>query len=608
MNLPKHQTLTKNSILFAAMCLTGPILSAGGCADDAGSDEGGTDDGTTGGTTSPTTSPTSATTVGPGSTGPGSTGPDSTDGTGTGDTTETGDSSSTGDVELTPFEQAVEAIGGADALNDLTLQYDTSGVRQFSNEGETPGELMALSSYTATYTYDSTSGALRFDMDKQTLFEATQFFPASSFSIVLADGVGGLDAQAGFEPAGEVPSQAVGAFQQQFRFFNPHLYLIDGLDDDSGVSDGGTEMLDGVEHRVIVIQTEVAEVRLLVDAASGLISRLTTLENNQLTRDVPVEINYGDWTPVDGVSFPNSVEISVNGAVVHTQQRSAFQIDPALDPAFFDLPAEAGTPTLDADDLEWGTLTSNGVDEFFHLGFFYGVQPSTAQELAPNVQFLSAGWSSMAVRVGDDVVLLEAPTSGEGGELRLAEAAALFPGSQVTYVVPTHFHQDHAAGVRSVVASGATLVVAEPIRSFWDANLAAPSTVHPDLLANSPGVVPSFVEIAQNDSWTLENADVRLTVHHVPDNPHAEDMVLTEVEANGQTFLFAGDLYNAGGGGTLVLGGPESLFDAMRSLGIIDANCTSATPITIVPTHGVPQNIPDSLAELGMQGVDVGCP
>ena len=509
----------------------------------------------------------------------------------------------------TALEHAVPGIGSMNALRAVqTFQYETSGMRWFSNEGVTPAEFEELSSYTATYTYDVASGALRFDMDKQALYEAARFFPPASFSIILNDDLGWLDAQAGFQPPGPVPSQIVGAFQQQFRLFNPHLYLLEALDDGTGVSDGGNAMIDGVKHCVIVIQTEIAEVSLYVDVLSGGISRLTTMENNQLNRDVPVEVNYSNWERVRGVPFPNTVEISVNGGVVHTQQRSAIHVNPQLDPTTFDLPPEAAGLTVDPDALEWGKQTHNGLDEFFHLGFFYGLPPITVQELAPNVHVLINSHNSMALKIDDDVVLLEAGVAPEWGERLVTEVEAVFPGSSITYVVPTHFHQDHASGIRSVVANGATLVIPETIRDFWETTLSAPSTVRPDLLANSPGVQPSFVEIAENGTWTLDDGSASLAVHHIPNNPHAVDMVIAEIDANGHKFVFVGDLYNAGAGFTLVLGGPAALFDAMRSLAIIDADCTSAIPLTIVPTHGVPQSLADSLAELASQMVDVGCP
>ena len=84
-------------------------------------------------------------------------------------------------------------------------------------------------------------------------------------------------------------------------------------------------------------------------------------------------------------------------------------------------------------------------------------------------------------------------------------------------------------------------------------------------------------------------------------------MVITTIETGSETFVYEADLYNAGFGGTLVLGGPESFFAALRDLSIIDESCSSTLPLTIVPAHGVPQTLEDSLTELGALGVDVGC-
>ncbi len=47
---------------------------------------------------------------------------------------------------------------------------------------------------------------------------------------------------------------------------------------------------------------------------------------------------------------------------------------------------------------------------------------------------------------------------------------------------------------------------------------------------------------------------------------------------------------------------------ALRDIGIIDASCASAVPLTVIPAHGVPQSIQESITELTGMGIDVGCP
>ncbi len=105
----------------------------------------------------------------------------------------------------------------------------------------------------------------------------------------------------------------------------------------------------------------------------------------------------------------------------------------------------------------------------------------------------------------------------------------------------------------------------------------------------------------------IDDANVTITVHHIDANPHSEDMVIGVIDAQGQRYVYEADLYNAGVGLTAVLGGPESLFANLRTLEVIDADCASEVPLMIIPSHGVPQTLQDSLTELAGQSIDVGC-
>lgn len=121
-------------------------------------------------------------------------------------------------------------------------------------------------------------------------------------------------------------------------------------------------------------------------------------------------------------------------------------------------------------------------------------------------------------------------------------------------------------------------------------------------------VGPLILPESQPRTVVVEDETVRVTVHHISANPHGEGMVLTVVEVGGEMYVYQADLYNAGFGFTLVIGGPESLFAILRDLEILDASCASAMPLTIIPAHGTPLSLADSLAELAGLGVDVSCP
>ncbi len=149
-------------------------------------------------------------------------------------------------------------------------------------------------------------------------------------------------------------------------------------------------------------------------------------------------------------------------------------------------------------------------------------------------------------------------------------------------------------------------MIGEGSTEFWEAVLDAPSTIRPDDLSRVD-VEPPLLGVEEDSTFVLDDANVTVTVHHASNNPHSEDFLLPVVDAGGQRFVYVSDLYNAGFGFTVVAGGPQAFFDIMRDKGIIDAGCASAVPLTIVPAHGLPQSLGDSLAELAGLGIDVGC-
>jgi len=510
---------------------------------------------------------------------------------------------------VTPFQRAVAAIGGEDALAGLErFQIDADGKRFIDYESPEPGEAEEVSAYKASYKIDLTADSVRADMERTPLFEALSSFPAANYSIVLNGRIGGLTAQAGFVAPGSLPSQHVAALRRQQLLFNPHLFLRGGLSDPGLVGDGGEVDFDGRPHDIVVIADTVSEVRLFVDRQNGFISKLETLENNILVRDFLQEVRYRDWSERGALAFPDTVELYADGLLVQQETRTSAATNPTFPPDTFDLPPEAGEPVLDAEAYSFGETTHQVFESFFHLAFVYGGDVSTkTTALAPGVTLVGEGdANSLAVELEQGLILFEAPQTPKHGTKLVATLAEAFPGKSVTHVVQSHYHQDHASGVRSLVAADAAVVIASQVRAFWDRVLSAESTVRPDALS-AVDVEPRFVEVPKDGSHVFEEDGISVTVHQLSANPHADDMLITVIDTGGERLVFEADLYNAGYGLTLVLGGPESLFAGLRELGIVDARCQSSVPLTIVPVHGAPHSLSDSLAELDGQGIDVGC-
>ncbi|MEX1366912.1 MAG: MBL fold metallo-hydrolase, partial [Nannocystaceae bacterium] len=423
---------------------------------------------------------------------------------------------------------------------------------------------------------------------------------------VLDGDVGGLSVPAGFMQAGALPSEIVGALRAQQRLLNPHLLLREGLQDPSLVGDGGMDDVDGVPHRVATLTGDTAEIRLLVNEDTGFITRLDTMENNMLVRDVSVQVRYGSWESRGALAFPSTITLSIDGQALLEETRTGVELEPTVEEGYFDLPPEAGRPTVDEVELAYGHQTEQAVDAFFNLGFAFPEQPELqVLPLTPNVTLLAGQTNIVAVSYDQGLIVLEAPITPAHGVNVLDSLALTFPGSPVTHLFQSHHHQDHAGGIRSFVADGATIVVGAGVASFYEGVFGAPSTVRPDLLSETD-VTPVIEELGDGGTFELSDATVTVTGHHLA-SAHSQDMVITTVDVPGARFVYVADLYNAGLGGTLILGGPEEFFAALRDFGIIEADCSSAVPLTIIPSHGFPLSLADSLAEVTGLGLDVGC-
>ena len=503
----------------------------------------------------------------------------------------------------------VDALGGEAAIAGLTLiKIEASGSRGIDYEGLNPSEIVEASTYSSTYWHNLSDDAMRVDSSRTPLFEAFQFFPAEDYTIVLNGDVGGLPGQTGFFPPGPLPSGNVGALKRHQDLFNPHFILRDVLDGTLSASEGDEADVDGRAHRVLAVGDGPAQVRLFIDAESGLISKLETTDNSPLLRDTPIEVRFADWETFGGVSFPLQVELHAAAGLVQDETRTAVALQPADLPAgAFDLPDNAGAPA-DPAALQWGHDTHQVVEGFFHILFGYTeLVPVAASELAPNIQLLSSGHNSVVVRLDDGVVILEGPNSPAQGSTIVSLVETDHPGVDITHVIQSHHHQDHSAGLRSIAAAGATVVVGHGAGSFMETVLAAPSTLRPDALSTA-GVTTTVEEVAAGGTFVTGDDNITITAHHVANNPHAEDMVVTVIEANGQRWVYEADLYNAGSGFTLVVGGPEAFFAILKDLELIDEACAAPVPLTIVPAHGVPVTVSDAIAELNGLGNNIGCP
>ncbi len=488
----------------------------------------------------------------PGAAGPaGTNGKDAVDGTagtdGTDGTNGKDGVSPVVDQSLSPIEKAFVAIGGKAAVSSLkTFTLDTSGTRWVSGEGYGPEDPASqVSTFKALINADLAANDLRLDYVRDIAFLG--FNTKTTFSEILNDKLGyinGVESLFGY-PAGNMVSDRWAATRKQQRLLNPHFILRDAAADPTLVSDAGFAILDGSLHHLVSVKDKTRPVTLFVNVQTGTIDKAATIESHYLDRDVDLEVFYHDWKPAGGgLLFPSNVYLALDGQIVDQESRTSVKVNEAIDAKLFDFPAGA-MPVFDQGAADRGDANHQYHQTFASFGVPLDGEQTFVQAsvLAPNVHYLlGSSHNSIAVVQANGIVLLEAPLYEVRSNAIIAWAKNNFPSKPVTHVIATHFHTDHAAGLRTFVAAGAKIVVGESSAGFFRELFKASSTVVPDALSKTPKAAV-LITVPADGSYTIADATTPVAAYDVQ-NPHAEGMLMGYLP--GAQIAFNSDLFNPG--------------------------------------------------------------
>ena len=156
--------------------------------------------------------------------------------------------------------------------------------------------------------------------------------------------------------------------------------------------------------------------------------------------------------------------------------------------------------------------------------------PTPVEKLGDGVFIIGGNYLSLAVDMGDHILVVESGQSDQRGMAVMAAAKQAIPGKAIRYVVNSHPHVDHASGLAAAVAEGATILTHENNKDVLERWLRNPTRVLVgDSLSKAPNRRADVDGVDDRDVRRGSNGKV-VELIHVP-NEHSDGMLVVYLPA-----------------------------------------------------------------------------
>ncbi|HEX8130765.1 MAG TPA: MBL fold metallo-hydrolase [Pyrinomonadaceae bacterium] len=300
----------------------------------------------------------------------------------------------------------------------------------------------------------------------------------------------------------------------------PHNLLISAHERAVQLRSMGRANFDKRPHDVLTYATEEGQqLTVYLDARTHLVSKFELLGSDPYFGDSVQEVIFPGHRAVERFQVPTARVTKIMGEVVEEIPYAEVVFNKTYGDEQFKAPEGFAAPTAAPTEAA-----------------------PPVNKLAENVYMIrGGGYNVLAVGFKDHVMVIETPGGDSTSREVIGRVKELLPGKPIKYAAVTHHHDDHAGGVRTYIAEGATIITTPGLRSFFERVAAARNfTLNPDTLTRTPR--PLSLETLQNGKRVYTDGTQTVELYDIGTGPHMDEMIVAYLPK--EKIIFQGDLLN----------------------------------------------------------------
>ena len=415
-----------------------------------------------------------------------------------------------GCTQRTPEQQLIhdvgEALGGAgDIAETETLLLEGKGTEYLLGQNVRPDSNLSfweIDEYRREVDLANTRW-------RATLIRSTAFLTGNP--TIDQEATSGVDGDVAYDVSedGEVTRLTSGIVDERMTAYSHHPATLVQVALSEGSMLTNLRQEDG--EAVIDITTDAGKTyAMYVDPETNYPTRIESLEYHPNLGDVTLATHFEDYWETGGfggfqarLTMPREVTTTVDGVTTRH-----LRVTTAIGQDLPDVGAPEGARSAEAREFEAHVEVEEVADGAWHL---------TGQS-----------HHSVLVEFDDYLALVEAPQNEARTLAVIAKARELQPDKPLQYVVNTHHHFDHSAGLRAAVSEGLTVITHASNEALYRDLAQRSHSRRPDALTENPQEL-SLELVEGHEVYELTNGRRTMHIGRVSGDAHASALLMAHL-------------------------------------------------------------------------------